>query len=307
MLCLDPSAYRLWAYLLKTTQPDFYSLACSVSRHTSRLFALQIFHWCAILFLTIFLSVAHIFGYNGNSGKFEQSACMGGQPFQPMPANSSPIANEQDQATLVAHGQQNAQVQPLSQTGVIASCSENLFHPVSHDSSLYIFKLPNVPMNLCFHAYNPLDTFQCPVPYRPPFSSYNNLVFRVPSNSPRALYNQVITSPVTAPLPQPSSVPCIHSHPVFSSQPQFQSAYNHTPLPVFNQPQPTYNPPPVFNQPQLTYNPPPIFNQFPHVQPVQYFNQSPPVPITSPTLSSSKALPTVAHIQPLKSRLLCLG
>ena len=119
-----------------------------------------------------------------------------------------------------------------------------------------------------------------------------------------------MTSPVTAPLPQPPSIPHIHSRPVFSSQPQFHPAYNHNPSPVFNQPHPIHNPPPVFNQPQPTYNPPPVFNQFPPVQPlyqqqqlpVQYFNQIPSVPITSPLLSSSKALPTVTHIQPLTSK-----
>ena len=84
---------------------------------------------------------------------------MGGQPFQPTPADSSPIANEQEQATLVARGQQNAQIQSLSQTGVIASSSDNLFYPVSHDPSAYVFNLLNVPSNPRFHAYNPLDTF----------------------------------------------------------------------------------------------------------------------------------------------------
>ena len=113
----------------------------------------------------------------------------GGQPFQPTPADSSPITNEQDQATLVARGQQNAQIQPLSQTGFIASSSENLFHPVSHDPSSYVLKLPNIPSNPRFYAYDPLDTFQRPVPYRSPFSSYNNPAFRVPSNPPHAPSN----------------------------------------------------------------------------------------------------------------------
>ena len=232
----------------------------------------------------------------------------GGQPFQPTHADSSPTTNEQDQATLVARGQQNAPAQPLSQTRVIAS-SENLFHPVTHDPSSYVFKLPNIPSNPRFHAYNPLDTFQRPVTYRSPFSSYNNPAFRVPSGPHHALYNRVPTSPIAAPLPQ-QSVPRIHSRPVSSSQPQFHPAYNHNPPPIFNPPQPTYNPPPVFHQPP--YNIPPAFNQFPPVQPVyqqqhpafpvQYFNQIPPVPVTSPTLSSSKALPTVTHIQPLTSK-----
>ena len=74
----------------------------------------------------------------------------GGQPFQSMLADSSPITNEQDQVTLVARGQQNAQVPSLSQAEVIPSSSENLFHPVSHDPSAYVFKLPNVPSNPVF-------------------------------------------------------------------------------------------------------------------------------------------------------------
>ena len=57
----------------------------------------------------------------GHSTESEQSACMGSQPFRPTPADSSPIVQEQDQATIITHGQQNAQVQPLSQAGVIAS------------------------------------------------------------------------------------------------------------------------------------------------------------------------------------------
>ena len=168
------------------------------------------------------------------------------------------------------------------------------------------FKLPHVPSNPRFRAYNPLDTFQHPVPYKSPFSSYSNPAFRVPSNPPHALYNRAPASPLVAPLPQPSSAHRIHSRPVSSSQPHFHPAYNYNPPPIFNQPQPTHNPPPAFNQPQPAYNFPPAFNQFPPVQPlyqqppVQYFNQLPLVPVTS-LLSSSKALPTVTHIQRKKN------
>ena len=226
----------------------------------------------------------------------------GGQPFQHTPADSSLIANEQDQATLVARGQQNAQVPSLSQPEVIASSSENLFHPVSHDPSAYVFKLPDVPSNPRFHAYNPIDTFQRPVTYRSPFSSYNNPAFRVPSNPPHAFYNRAPISPVTAPLPQPPPPPPrIHPRNVFPPQQQYDPAYIRYPQ--------MHNPPSAFNHlPQTTYNPPPAFNQFPPVQPVyqhqpqpvQYFNQIPPDTLHTP--SSSKALPTVTHIQPLTSK-----
>ena len=179
---------------------------------------------------------------------------MGGQPFQHMPADSSPIANEQDQATLVARGQQNAQVPSLSQPEVIASSSENLFHPVSHDPSAYVFKLPNVPSNPRFHAYNPIDTFQRLVTYRSPFSSYNNPAFRVPSNPPHAFYNRAPISPITALLPQPPPPPPrIHPRNIFPPQQQYDPTYIRYPQ--------MHNPPPAFNHlPQTTYNPPPAFN-----------------------------------------------
>ena len=236
----------------------------------------------------------------------------GGQPFGPLPAvspsaHSSSVGNEQEQATLVARGQQNAPVQSLSQAEVMPSSSDNLFNPATHDPSSYVFKLPNVPSQPRPYAYNPVDTFNRPVPYRSPFSSYNNPAFRVPSKQPHALYNHASLSPVNAPLLPPP--PIVHprpSRPPLPPQPQYNPAYiHHYP--------PTYNHPPVINQyPQPAYNPPPVFNQFPSVQPqpvhqhqpvpVQYVSQLPPVPVTSPTPSSLKALPTVTHIPILTSK-----
>ena len=232
----------------------------------------------------------------------------GGHPFEPVPVNSpsvvsSSVINEQEQATLVARGQQNAQTHPLSQAKVIASSSDNLFHPVTHhDPSSYVFKLPNVPSQPRPHAYNSHDTFNRPVPYRSPFSSYNNPAFRVPSKQSHALYNQAPLPPINPPLLPPPQIS--HSRPPLPPQPQLNPAYSH------HYPS-TFNPPPVINQySQPPYNPPPVFTQFPSTQPVyqhqpvpvQYFNQLPPVPVTSPTPSSLKALPTVTHIQILTSK-----
>ena len=100
-------------------------------------------------------------------------------------------------------------------------------------------------------------------------------------------------------MPQPPPPPPrIHPRNVFPPQQQYDPTYIRYPQ--------MHNPPPAFNHlPQTTYNPPPAFNQFPPVQlvyqhqpqPVQYFNQIPPD--TLHTTSSSKALPTVTHIQPL--------
>ena len=63
MLCLDPSAYRLWAYplLKQTTQPDFHFLARLVSKCVTRHLPLRFFRWRIIFSLDDFLdSYAYI-------------------------------------------------------------------------------------------------------------------------------------------------------------------------------------------------------------------------------------------------------
>ena len=94
--------------------------------------------------------------------------------------------------------------------------------------------LDKLTLDICYktHITKLLDIIQ--------IQSY--FPFRVLSNPPHPLYNQVPISPVAAPLPPPPPVPRTHSRPVFPSQQQFDPAYNHNPPPVFNHfPQPTYN------------------------------------------------------------------
>ena len=159
----------------------------------------------------------------------------GGQRFQPASATSPSIVNEQDQPTLVVPGRQGVQPNPLSQAGVIASSSDNLFHPVTNLPSLYVYSLPPVPSNPRLHSYDPPNTFQRPFPYRSPFSSYNNPTFAVPSCPTQA--NRVPTV-VNQSLPSDPPIPLhIHSGPVLQPfQPQF-----HHPQPVYNHFQPAYN------------------------------------------------------------------
>jgi hypothetical protein len=104
---------------------------------------------------------------------------------------------EHDQQTMTANDQQNVQAKPLSQGGMIASSSDNVFHPVSNVPSSYVFSLPDVPLN---HAYNPPNMSQRPLPYHSPFSSYNNPMFTMPR------HNLAPPSSTNAPLGAPPPV-----------------------------------------------------------------------------------------------------
>ena len=94
----------------------------------------------------------------------------GGQPFHRIHSESSASVTEQDQTTMVVHGRQDAPVHPLSQAGVIASSSDNLFHPVPNVPSSHIFNLPTVLSPSRHHVYNRPQAF----PYHSPFSSYTS-------------------------------------------------------------------------------------------------------------------------------------
>ena len=150
----------------------------------------------------------------------------GGQRYQPVSPHSPAAISEQDHPTVIAHEQQNAPTQPLSQGGFIASSSDNLFHPVRDLCSSYVFSLPDVPSNPRLNAYN-----HQPLSYHSPFSSYNNPMFTILHH---AHYNHARTSPITAPLGPPPPIPS-RPQPVHQfSQPQpFPYMYNHS-YPVLN-------------------------------------------------------------------------
>jgi hypothetical protein len=96
---------------------------------------------------------------------------------------SSPTTmNKQEQTTSAAHAsdrerREDIRDQPLPRAGVIASSSDNLFHPVSDLPPSCVFTLPNFPQNPCYHTYNhsPSALFH-PLPYPSisSSSSYNN-------------------------------------------------------------------------------------------------------------------------------------
>ena len=107
----------------------------------------------------------------------------GGVRYRPPSEPPPTVTNERDQATLVARGRQETQDHPLSQQGVIASSSNNLFHPVPNAPSSYVFSLPKVLSNPRLRTYDAPNTFPHPYSYRSPFSSYNNPAFTVPTGT----------------------------------------------------------------------------------------------------------------------------
>ena len=154
---------------------------------------------------------------------------------------------EQDQTIIGRIPQDNAQANPMSQAGFIASSSDNLFHPVPNVPSSYVFSLPNVPSNPRRHTSNIHNRT-----YHSPFSSYNNPTFAMP----HAYYNHV-PPPVTVPLGPPPIPPRIRSHSIRQ----------------FNQPQPQ---PPPFSHSQHMYNhTQPVHHQhmYNHTQPLHHSHQ----------------------------------
>ena len=179
--------------------------------------------------------------------------------------------------------QQDVRPPSLPQDRVIASSSDNLFHPVSREPSSYVFALPTVPapLNPCFCSSHH-SPFSRPLPYPSSFTSYNNPNFAIPPPVPRPLHDQSHFIPNSVPLgPPPPVPPRIHPLPVYNDpQPQFiqpQHAYIH-PFPPPNQSLPTYSQPLHPNQ-------------------VLYAHHTvPPVPSPSPSSVSSSLVPTVASL-----------
>ena len=84
----------------------------------------------------------------------------------------------QDGTTVVGHGHHAKRFREPSQGGIIASVSDDLFHPTSHLPSSNTFRLPNVPFNPN-PRYNMHNRRGAPV-YPLRYSSYNNPSFSIP-------------------------------------------------------------------------------------------------------------------------------
>ena len=92
----------------------------------------------------------------------------GGQCYQPVSTPTPTVTNEQDQPTLLARGTQDLQVHPLSQARVIASSSDNLFHPVPiYIPTIEIARTPSPPLTSPFEPHQgtheePIDIDRLP-------------------------------------------------------------------------------------------------------------------------------------------------
>ena len=300
-MCLDPQFYRLWAVELTATHPYLFFFACSDLERASVVSGVCSLSGSLFLLSPVRVYLRRIYSTRMQTPpNLNDQHTWGGQPFRHAPTKSPSVANEQDQPTLIARGHQTTQTHPLSQAGFIASSSDNLFHPVNDVPSSYVYSLPPIPSAPCRHAYNSSNTFHRPLPYRSPYSSYNNPNFAVPPSLPHDIplspVNQ-LSEPVVPVSPrnfsQPAYIPPqpVHHQPAY----HFQPAYH---------PQPTY--PPSYNQPQNNFPPIPHFY---HNQPVYPPALQPPEPLhvpspsPSPVSSLSKTLPTVSHIPILTSKL----
>ena len=119
---------------------------------------------------------------------------------------------------------------PSSQNSLVASSSDNLFHPVPGATTSHIFMLPNVPYNPNphYHAYNrQANTLLRQIPSYS--SSYNNPTFSIP---PVNLNNPSITPPVVPPrIPS-----CVRTQPVHDCFQPYYPGYHPLPFPVNTSP-----------------------------------------------------------------------
>src|ERR1700678_3293962 len=181
---------------------------------------------------------------------------------------------------------------PSSQAHLLASSSDDLFHPVPGGPSFVPYRLPPVPNNtaytLPFSNHIPVNRShlsQPPVrflPYPTSASSYNNPAFTIPS--------------------QDFSQPNYQQHPS-----HFQPVSSAVPL-YHSQPQHTHFTPPFSQPPPLSVSPVPAA-YMPHhnsqipAQYVYYVPQPSSSPAPSFSSSPSKALPSVTHIPTLTNKI----
>ena len=199
----------------------------------------------------------------------DQQAWGGGpfQSFQPSVDRSSPLHQGRQGTGL-----------PPSHAGLLASNSDNIFHPTLNTVPVpSSYNLPDVPFHRNYPAYMPSfphipmrrEHLSQPANYILPTSSYNNPNFVAPPSTPlRNDYNHVPSSPPFIP---------------------------HTPSPHPQIPFPQHQQYPQTNLP----------HQAP-VQYVYYVPQTVPSPSHSPSIpvsfSASKNLPTVSHVPVLTNK-----
>lgn len=195
-----------------------------------------------------------------------------------------------------------AVIPPSSQAHILASSSDDLFHPDVGGPTFVPYRLPPVPN---IHAYNlPYSHFshnpshipnnrnhlsQPPahfLPYPSSTSSYNNPAFQIP---PQVLPQQNYQQNFNVPLSQPplSTAPPYHNYSPQGPPPPV--LHNPSSLPA--------SPSPSIHTPLPNHNP-----QIP-IQYVYCMPQTSPSPVPLPSSSFSKTLPSVTHLPTLTNKL----
>ena len=101
---------------------------------------------------------------------------MGGDQFTPHSGETSDT--RQNEMTIIGHGHRTKRFWEPSQGGIIASVSDDLFHPTSRIPSSNTFCLPDVPFNPNprYNMHHRHGISMYPLPH----SSYNNPSFSIP-------------------------------------------------------------------------------------------------------------------------------
>ena len=194
-----------------------------------------------------------------------------------------------EEMMVVGHGHNPKHFCELSQGGIIASVSDDLFHPTSHLPSLNTFHLPNVHFNPNprYNVHN-----QCSAPTYPlPYSSYNNPSFSIPPVSSNNLPHPITPLPTNLSPHQLGPPPLIPPRSFVPNQ--------H----IFN-----YHSQPPYPAPASHHGVYPTTILFPSFYPHQEDHHlyqptsSPFSPSTASLHSLSKTLPTVTHIPILTSK-----
>ena len=222
-----------------------------------------------------------------SSSSLNEQHIWGGEQFTHSDRTSDTRRGE---TTVVGRGRRTKRSREPSQGGIIASVSDDLFHPSSHLPTSNTFHLPNVPFNPN-PRYN-MHTRRGVPTYPLPHSSYNNPSFSVPPISSLNLPPSVTPLPTNLsphrmgpppPIPPRSFVPDQHFFD-YHSQPAYRPFTSHHGVYPTTVPLPS-----SFYPSQEDHH-------------LYRATSSPFSPSSSPLHSLSKTLPTVTHIPILTSK-----
>ena len=126
-----------------------------------------------------------------SSSSLNEQHIWGGDQFTPRSGGTGNTGREE--TTVIGHGQHTKHFRGPPQGGIVASVSDDLFHPTSNVPSTNTFHLPNVPFNPN-PRYNLHNRRGLPA-YPLAHSSYNNPSFSIPPVSSHSVPHSVTPLP----------------------------------------------------------------------------------------------------------------